>query len=125
MAREAALDRAVGLSVADPFEYGSRQERRSALRRRGTLIEVVLRDADARCDLGGGWVFDRSVGGLGMRARFDCPPGTKLTVRAADAPDIVPWVNLEVRRCRQTEGGWELGCRFVRTPAYNVLMLFG
>jgi hypothetical protein len=123
--QEAEQDRATGLSVTDPFEYGGLAEKRTALRRRGTLVEVAVRDADAKVPLGSGWVFDRSVGGLGLKTRFDTGIGQTLTVRAVNAPDIVPWIEVEVRSCRPTNGEWELGCRFVRTPTYNVLMLFG
>ena len=122
---EDGQDRATGLSVADPFEYGSGLEKRTALRRRGALIEVDVRAADGRAELGTGIVFDRSVGGLGVKAPFDCGIGQTLTVRAVNAPDIVPWVEVEVRSCRHIDGEWELGCRFIRTPAYNILMLFG
>ena len=35
------------------------------------------------------------------------------------------WSQMEVRTCRQEGTAWELGCQFVRTPSWNVLLLFG
>ena len=37
---------------SDPFLQGSRGERRTALRRKGAMVEVMLRDGDAVADLG-------------------------------------------------------------------------
>lgn len=112
-------------SVRDPFVQGGTSERRTSLRRKGTLVEVQLRDAAARTDLGNGWVTDRSMGGLCVTVEEEVEPGEILSVRAVKAPMAVPWVQLEVRSCRLKDGKWELGCRFVRQPTWNVLMLFG
>jgi hypothetical protein len=52
-------------------------------------------------------------------------PGTVLSVRPTSAEDIVPWVDLEVCVCRPADECFELGCRFVKTPPYSILLLFG
>jgi hypothetical protein len=45
--------------------------------------------------------------------------------RTTDAPDSNPWVQVELRICTACDKGWEIGCRFVRTPAWSILLLFG
>lgn len=112
-------------SIRDPFAQGGTSERRTSLRRKGTLVEVQLRDAAARTDLGTGWVTDRSMGGLCVTVEEEVEPGAIFSIRAVTAPMAVPWVQLEVKSCRLKDGKWELGCQFVRQPTWNVLMLFG
>lgn len=109
----------------DPFVQGSTNERRTSLRRKGTLVEVQLRDASARADLGTGWVTDRSMGGLCVTVDGEVEPGAVFSVRTVKAPVSAPWVQLEVKSCRLKDGKWELGCQFIRQPTWNVLMLFG
>ncbi len=48
-----------------------------------------------------------------------------LSVRAANSSRGTPWIQIEVRSCRETGEDWELGCQFVKTPSWNVLLLFG
>jgi len=112
-------------SVHDPFVQGGTTERRTSLRRKGTLVEIQLRDAEARTDLGTAWVTDRSMGGLCVTVDEEVDPGCVFSVRAVKAPMAAPWVQLEVKSCRHKDGKWELGCQFVRQPTWNVLMTFG
>ena len=51
--------------------------------------------------------------------------GGILSVRPRTAGTTVPWVQVEVRSLRQDAGFWEVGCEFVQTPPWNVLLLFG
>jgi hypothetical protein len=112
--------------VRDPFIHGGTKERRTALRRKGTHVEVQLRDRDAKIDRGTGWVIDRSVGGLCVTLDEPIEEKQKLCIRPVKAPDTIPWLLIEVKSCRRSkEGRWELGCQFVRLPTWNVLMLFG
>src|SRR5215470_5896510 len=53
-------------SPPDPFEIGSRSEKRSAVRRKGSSVEVELVLAGQPGPPTRGWVQDRSVGGLGL-----------------------------------------------------------
>jgi hypothetical protein len=46
-------------------------------------------------------------------------------VRTTNAPSSVPWVQIEVKSCRMIGKEHELGCRFVRTPPWSVMLLFG
>ena len=42
-----------------------------------------------------------------------------------NASEQVPWIEIEVRTCRLVEDSWELGCQFVKTPQWSILLLFG
>lgn len=109
----------------DIFTQGGTLERRAALRRSGNPIAVLISDAKTEVQPIIGYVLNRSTGGLGLLVREPIEPGTILTVRAKDAPSEIPWVRMDVRSCRGDGGEWELGCRFQRTPPWNVLLLFG
>jgi hypothetical protein len=110
----------------DPFVHGSKSERRTSLRRRGTEVEVRLRDADGKREVGTAWVVDRSMGGLCLMTPEQIEKGTVLSVRTLNAPETIPWIQIEVRSCRVLDrGGHEIGCQFVRPPTWNILLLFG
>lgn len=72
-----------------------------------------------------GMVVDRSVGGLCLNVSRLIEVGAVLSVKPSDATPMVPWTEIEVRSCRQEGEGWQIGCRFVRTPPWSVLMHFG
>ena len=38
---------------------------------------------------------------------------------------MTPWVDVEVRMCRALKDGYELGCQFVKTPNWSILLMFG
>jgi hypothetical protein len=110
----------------DPFEQGSLKEQRKAYRRsQGGAIEVLLSDAASRAQPRHGWVVDRSVGGLRLAVLSPLAEGAVVTVRPATAPPSVPWVEVEIKSCQVTKNGWEVGCQFVKTPPWAVLLLFG
>ena len=109
----------------DPFVQGSTSERRVGARRVGNLVAVSVTDADGQSPPVDGWVADRSVGGLCLRLDAPVGVGTLLNVRPRDASAVVPWTQVEVKSCRQEADGWEIGCQFLRTPPWSVLLLFG
>jgi hypothetical protein len=110
---------------ADPFVQGSQWERRAAVRREGTMVPIVVTDGDGQGEPAPGWVVDRSVGGLCLRLEASVLPGTRISVRPRDASTMVPWTQVEVKSCRPQDGDWEVGCQFVRTPPWSVLLMFG
>jgi hypothetical protein len=109
----------------DPFVQGSLREQRKSFRRAGNAIEVLISDAEVSQQPQHGLVLDRSLGGLRLLASESLTVGATITVRTLNAPPSVPWVEMEVRSCRQVSDGWELGCKFVKTPPWGVLLLFG
>jgi hypothetical protein len=111
--------------TADPFLHGSAAERRSSLRRGGNPVAVLISDARARSEPVPGWVVDRSTGGLCLSVSDKLTPGTVLSVRTANAPEAIPWVQVEVKNCREAGSAYEVGCQFVRTPPWSVMLLFG
>jgi hypothetical protein len=111
--------------VHDPFDYGSATERRTAARRGGNPIEALITDAEATAEPVRGWVTDRSMGGLCLLLSEEVGPGTILSVKPRNSPPATPWVQVEVRSCKKDRSGYEVGCMFVRTPPWAVLLLFG
>jgi len=110
--------------LPSPDSESPELDRREAPRRR-KQVKVLVTDAEGRGEPATAWVIDRSVGGLCLSVSQETAPGTMLGVRPAGAPQEVPWVAVEVKSCRPVENTWELGCQFLRTPSYGVLMLFG
>jgi hypothetical protein len=99
------------------------QDRREAPRTR-RQVRVQLTDAHAKDPPVTAWVTDCSLGGLCLSVRQEATPGTILSVRPASAPPGMPWVQVQVKSQRSLEGNWELGCQFVRTPSYSVVLMF-
>ena len=119
---EAPADSAVGLTTAAPKK--NEPDRRSAPRRKGNRVEVHLTDDSKRPPLIG-WVVDRSMGGLCLIVENPLAEGIVLKVRPQRAPQTAPWAEIEIRSCRAEGGDWEVGCRFLKTPQWNDLLLFG
>jgi hypothetical protein len=112
-------------SQPDPFEDGSNTERRTYLRRPGRPVDILLSDESGQAKPIMGWIIDRSMGGLCLAVKQAVPEFAIRSVRTVDAPSSAPWVQIEIRRCEKKDDYWELGCKFVRTPAYGVLLYFG
>src|SRR5262245_2039034 len=54
------------MPAPDPFVHGSATEQRKSLRRGGNPVPVFLKTPEDKQPSWRGWVFDRSMGGLGM-----------------------------------------------------------
>jgi PilZ domain-containing protein len=115
-----------GLTVsADPFTQGRYRERRGAARRGGNPIAVLITDESTEAEPIRGYVLDRSTGGLCLSCDAEIEEGTVLSVRTANAPETAPWVQVEVKNCRKAGKEYEIGCQWLRTPPWSVLLLFG
>src|SRR5262245_36062663 len=106
------------------FLRGFTLERRATPRRRGNEVEIQL------CDEAGGtpfpaWVTDRSIGGLCVLVERPLDEGARMKLRPKNPPEALPWVPVLIRNIRNEEGLWEVGCQFVGTPPYNILLSFG
>jgi hypothetical protein len=123
--RRAGTDGADPSAEPDPFVQGSSSERRVAARRVGNLVPISVTDGEGQTPPVEGWVADRSVGGLCLRLDAPVGVGSVLKVRPRKSSAVVPWTQVEVKSCRQEGDGWEIGCQFVRTPPWSVLLLFG
>ncbi len=100
-------------------------DRRTAIRREGPPVRVLLASPAFRNGIGEGYVLDRSTGGLRIAIADAVAPGSVLQVRAVNAPDNVGFVTILVRSCRPSNDFYELGCEFEATPPWSVLLLFG
>jgi hypothetical protein len=109
----------------DPFLDGAALERRYGPRRKGNAVSVLISNAQATAEPFPGWVIDRSVGGLRLAVDRAVAKNVILSVRTTNAPESVAWAQVEVKNCVQHSMNWELGCEFVRTPPWSVLLLFG
>jgi hypothetical protein len=109
---------------AEPESAASTDNRR-ATPRRFRPVRVFVADSETLADPFPGWVLDRSQGGLRLTVPHEYAPGTLLHVHPPQAPATAPWLQVEVKSCAFQEGAWQLGCQFVRSPSYYVLMQFG
>ncbi len=70
--------------------------------------------------------MDRSMGGLRILVERPLTANQMLNVRSTDAPQTVAWVQVQVRRIEQLpDKTFEVGCQFIRTPPWPVLLTFG
>jgi hypothetical protein len=108
----------------DPVRAGTSLSRRAAPRRGGRLVDVLITDETCEMEPFRAWVIDRSAGGLAIGAGQPFAVGTILSVRPLESSQV-PWVQIEIRDCQVDGSDWRLCCKFVRTPPYSTLMLFG
>jgi hypothetical protein len=112
-------------SGANTLAQGTSLEQRSTHRRRGNPVGVLLTDADGKGEPIRAVVINRSAGGLGLEIDRPLDVGMIVSVRVVNAPVTVPWVQVQVRVCRQVDEMWEVGCQFLKAPPWSVMLLFG
>lgn len=103
---------------------GQRDRRAAPRRKAGSRIEVYITD-DTKGPPILGWVVDRSIGGLCLNVEEPLSEGMNLYVRPRKAQQTAPWLAIEIRSCRPDGSVWEIGCRFLKPPQWNDLLLFG
>jgi hypothetical protein len=115
------------MSALNPstLEVDSLLERRNYPRRRGGDIKIRVTDYGAKEQPIEGFILDRSPGGLCMWLPRPVPAGTILSVRTSTAPDVVPWVHVEVIYCHRHDGYYVAGCQFTHVVPWSVRVLFG
>jgi hypothetical protein len=118
------IEEQTNLETARLGKKKSGPDRRAAPRRKGNRVEVFLTDDVKRPPIHG-WVVDRSIGGLCLMVEKALTEGQVLQVRPRQAPQTAPWTAIEIRSCRSDGSEWEVGCRFVKPPQWNDLLLFG
>jgi hypothetical protein len=100
------------------------QDRRATVRRR-RLIRVRISDPGVLFEPYMGWIVDRSLGGFCLSVDQPIEEGQFLRLRATDAPQNIPWVEVHVKRCQQRDASWEVGCEFVHRPSWEAMLTFG
>jgi len=108
---------------SDPFLQGM-GERRSAPRRGGGAITVVIARANARATRVQGSVTDRSLGGLGLAVPCPLGVGSIIKVRVAHVSEAIPWTPVRVKNCRPSRRQWIVGCEFIESVPSSVLLSF-
>jgi hypothetical protein len=94
-------------------------ERRSSRRRWGNPTEVYL-DSPLLIGRVRGLVINRSTPGLAIFINQEVPPGSTLTLRAVEAPNSVPPLEVEVKYCRKTKRNYIIGCHAHKEIPWNV-----
>jgi hypothetical protein len=101
------------------------RERRSAPRRWGGRVAVLLARPQDPAEVFEGEVLDRSQGGLNLSVPRPFSPGAVLQVFPAQAPEGLRWVPVQVRHCSPEGRRWRLGCQFLGALPSEILLLFG
>jgi len=124
--RKAKTSTLLSMPVPDPFTEGSPSDRRHSPRRIGRSIKVTIQLADDARTVFEGFILDRSIGGLRLKLDRDLKPDQILNIRTVDAPQTVAWIQAEVRQTHQLpDKTYEVGCQFVRTPPWAVMLTLG
>jgi len=110
-------------SPATPSLVVSSSENRQTQRRDGNPLEVLLALPDEKDHPVHAFLLNRSQGGVCLSLSEEATPGTVLSLRPVKAPEMMPWIDIEVRSCKPATIGWEIGCRFVKTPPFAVYLL--
>ena len=98
-------------------------DRRTARRRAGNPIAIMIADVSAAVEQMPGWVTDRSQHGLGLRTDDEEAVGAILRIRPNKSTE---WTRVVVKHCRHDERGtWVVGCQFVETVPSKQLRMFG
>ena len=104
--------------ISQPLE-----ENRGAVRRDGvpTLVELSIGEKAYQ-----GWILNRSTTGLCVATRALVGPGSTIMVRGLQYSEPGPWVTLRVQNCSQDgDDCLVLGCQFVGSQPWGVLLHFG
>jgi hypothetical protein len=112
-------------AAADPYNTAAPEDRRAGSRRGGNPVEVEILDADSGVAPIAGWVVDRSVGGLCLEIDRAVPVGTSVQVMLRNAATSIGPIPVAVKSCRAAGTAWRIGCQFLKTPTFNVMLLFG
>ena len=112
-------------SPEDAFRYGMGMARRKSVRLSGNQIPIHVSPDGTLESAWEGWIVDRSQGGLRLRVPEPIPVGVVLRIRRLNASENSPWVEVQVKNCRDKQEYWELGCQFLTEPSNDVLRSFG
>ncbi len=120
---------AVGVAQTDqPKVPAKPKDQRGMSRRHGNPVEVHVAAPADKSHPGIGSVLDRSMGGMRLALYHEVEAGAILAIRPTHADNMVPWVELEVRSCKDSKempGQFEVGCQYVKSPPYSIQLLFG
>jgi hypothetical protein len=104
---------------------GAPKCKRSSLRRGGNPVPVLVSDLVEPEEDIQGLVLNRSRGGLCLSVPQPVEVGRLLAVRTPDFPEGLDPVQIRVRHCMQKGDTCHLGCQFMQTHPWSVLLIFG
>jgi hypothetical protein len=104
---------------------GAPKCKRGALRRGGNPVPVLVSDLVEPEEAIQGLVLNRSRGGLCLSVPQPIEVGRLLAVRTPDFPEGLDPVQIRVRHCSQKGDTCHLGCQFMQTHPWSVLLIFG
>jgi HEAT repeat protein len=87
------------------------------------LVPVLIADAASPGSPGRGVVVEVASNGLGLKAPAAFPLGSRLRLRPSVAAASVPWIEVEVCLCEQSDQEWRVEAQFVKTPPFSVMVL--
>ncbi len=101
-------------------------DRRSSPRRKKLLrVQIIQVSPNGEGEPFPGWVTDRSLGGLRLEVERAIDVGAALKVHSPFSTAQTPWVEVTVQSVQVMEDCRYLGCAFVRSPTWEVMMQFG
>lgn len=109
----------------EPFAFGTTLEQRGTPRRKGNPVGIDITDAQAKGEPFHAVVVNRSAGGLCLETDRPIEVATIVSLRVVNAPVTVPWIQVQIRSCRPEVNNWILGCQFVKSPPWSIMLLFG
>jgi len=104
---------------------GAPRCKRGALRRGGNPVPVLVSNLVGPDEAIQGLVLNRSRGGLCLSVPQPIEVGRLLAVRTPDFPDDLDSVQIRVRHCMKKGDSCHLGCQFMQTHPWSVLLIFG
>lgn len=110
--------------VLPPDPESKTQERRSALRRGGSTVEVDIQIPNNDTILTG-YVINRSIGGLGLTLHCELSKGSVIKIRPRTTTKMATWTSATVRSCRDDGHHYEIGVQFHHTPDWGQMLQFG
>lgn len=113
------------VSWTSMIHRGSYRDETKSLRPTRGSVEVLIATSARPDNPVMSRVLEKSIHSLTLVAEEPVDPGTVAKVRPLNAPDTIPWVEINVNECNQEANEWRIACRFVKVPPYSVLMLFG
>jgi hypothetical protein len=113
------------VSWTSMIQRGGYRGKTKSLHRSGGSVDVFITDEARGDNAVRSWVAERSVNTLTLVAEESFSAGSIAKVRPVNAPDGIPWIDINIHECSPHEHEWKIVCRFVKVPPYNILMLFG
>jgi hypothetical protein len=100
-------------------------EKRVAYRRERNPVQVAIAAECLGTDTVYGVVLDRTTDGVSLSVTREIYAGSVLTIRPANVSPMAPSLQVQVRHCHQSGTEWVVGCQWVKSPPYAVLLMFG